>query len=353
MTSPSALNSGHTVLAEGVLALPGGWGIRVLDPNAPQVDRPLGNEAPGWLYIDEEKDAWRYRMADGSRWVGGREGGGELHAVPGAVVERDAVPFATGVEHDSPRALIIIEGEARTAGLKDASCRTLFEAGAPRGFEPRDTDHLAPENARPRVTWWTAFGGLRSAGLSEVYLADLGVGERLQHRLRPAREGTYRYTLVQAEGAIQLSGSSRSLMDAVTFTGRAGLPVVRLETEQAHRVDVAFEVRTDEGARRRIQLSNLGLRPGSPVVVGVDRSGASVTVDNRGSATAFDLGLERCSPQGLTRRTIARLPLGGDERTVLSPRDWESLEETAIARCVSVPDGGALGCGDEQEQLRA
>jgi hypothetical protein len=38
---------------------------------------------------------------------------------------------------------------------------------------------------------------------------------------------------------------------------------------------------------------------------------------------------------------------------VLSPRDWESLEETAIARCVSVPDGGALGCGDEQEQLRA
>jgi hypothetical protein len=354
MASPSVLNSGHTLLARGVLALPaGGWAIRVLDPNAPEIDRPLGSEAPGWLYIDEEKDSWRYRMADGSRWEGGREGGGELHAVPGTVLEPDAAAFASGMEHDSPRALIILEGEARTAGVTDGSCRTLFEASAPGGFEPRDADYLAHENVRPRVTWWTAFGGLRSAGLSEVYLADLGVGERLQHRLRAAREGTYRYTLVQAEDAIQLSGSSRSLLDTVTFTGRAGLPVVRLETAQAHGVDVAFEVRTDAGARRRIQLANLGLRPGSPVVVGVDQSGAVLTVENRGSATAFDLCLERCSRQGLTRRTIARLPLGRDERTVLSPRDWESLEETAIARFASVPDGAALGCSDEQEQLRA
>jgi hypothetical protein len=354
ITSQWALNSGHTVLAKGVVALPrGGWAIRVLDPNSPQIDRPVGSETPGWLYIDEEKDSWRYRMADGSRWEGGREGGGELHAVPGAVLEADAVPFAAGMEHDSPRALIIIEGEARTAGLMDGTGRTLFAPSAPRGFEPRDADHLAPESARPRVTWWTAFGGLRSAGLSEVYLADLGVGESLRHCLRPAREGTYRYTLAQAEGAIQLSGTSRSLTDTVTFSGRVGLPAVRLEAARAHSIDVAFEVRTDAGVRRRVQLVNLGLRPGGPLLVSVDPSGTALTVDNRGRATAFDLCLERCSRQGLTRRTIARLALGDGERTILSPSDWESLEETAVARFASAPAGGALDCGDEQEQLRA
>lgn len=354
MTSPSALNSGHTVLAQGVVALPaGGWAIRVLDPNAPQIDRPLGNAAPGWLYIDEKKDSWRYRMADGSRWGGGREEGGELHAVPGAVLEPDAAPFAAGVEHESPRALIMLEGEARTAGLTDGTGRTLFEPSAPRGFETRDADHLAPEGARPRVTWWTAFGGLRSASLPEVYFADLGAGESLHHHLRPVREGTYRYTLVQAEGAIQLSGSSRALMDTVTFSGRVGLPAICLEAAQAHGIDVAFEVRTDAGVRRRMQLANLGLRAGGAVVVSVDACGSALSVDNRGSATAFDLCLERRSRQGLTRRTIARVTLGAGERTILSPSDWEILEETAIARFASLPGGDGLSYGDEQEQLRA
>jgi hypothetical protein len=354
LMSPSALNGGHTLLAQGVLALPGGgWGIRVLDPNVPEIDRPLGSEAPGWLYIDEVKDSWRYRMADGSRWEGGREEGGELHAVPNAVLSPDAPPFAGGMEHDSPRALIVIEGEARTAGLTDGLGRTLFGRGAPGGFEPRDAYHLAPESARPPVTWWTAFGGLRSTGLSEAYFADLGVGESLHHRLRPAREGAYRYTLVQAEGTIQLSGTSRALMDTVTFAGQVGLPVVSLEATQAHGIDVAFEVRTDAGARRRVQLANLGLRPGGSVAMSVDASSTALTVDNRGRPTAFDLCLERCSGEGLTRRTMARLALGAGERTILSPGDWESLEETAIARLATVPGGAALGCDDEQEQLRA
>ncbi len=355
LTSPTSLRRGHTLLAQAGEPLPDGTlAIRVYDPNVPESQAPRGADAPGWLYLHRPSSTWRYRMADGSRWNGGEAGQGELLWVPGAVVRREAAPFvAPATSSQGPRALIFVEGDARTTGLTDGAGRSLFAGDAPAGFDPDDPGWLAPPDRRPAVSWWTAFGGLRPPVTGgEVYLAAVPAGARLRHRLREIREGPYTYHVLQREGTLTLRGMLGHVDVAMDAT--EGLPRLRVEAERRQAIDVTVSVLlSDPPAVRTFHIANLALRPGGAVSVGVDPAGRRLIVQNTGPATATDVSLEVRRRGEVIRRAFAHQALAGGERVTFAPSDWDRLDEAAVARLASLTRDDELPSGDEQEQLGA
>ncbi len=354
LTAPTSLSSGHALVAYAVERLDDGrWAVRVFDPNAPSADHACGSDAPGWLYVDGQRGRWRYRMADAARWEGDLDSGGLL-LVPEEILRAEAIPFTRGrASARGPRTLVMVEGDARSAGLTDHAGRSFFVPDAPMGFEPDDPGYLAAPEVRPAVSRWTWFGGLRAAArLPETYLAGLRRGERLAHTLRGVREGGYTYTVLQREGAVTLRGASSEGTTRLVLEGTPGLPRVHIQTDRRQIFHLDFVVLLQGPARRlAFRLANLALRPADKLTAALGPQGRYLLVENGGSGIAFDMSIEVRGNGYVTQRSFARYPLLAEEQVSFVASEGDP-QETATVSVLMTPsahrsaqgggNGGAL-----------
>ncbi len=325
LTSPTSLASGHVLLVQGVeLVGPEVWAVHAFDPSGPENGGTRGGQASGWLCIDAASNRWRYRMGDGTWWEGSAGGGGELLAVPAAVLRQPSTPFVSDARDaaapGAARALVMVEGDARSVELTDGAGRTFFDPGAVSGFDPNDPGCLGGLGGRPPVTRWTAFGGMRGGmHLPEAYLTELRTGERLHHRLRGERQGRYVYTVLQSQGCAIVQGACGEGGVAFSLEGAGRVPRLRVESDRRQTVEVVFSVMAEAARRLTVRVAEIGLWPASHLQLEMDVHARALTITNGGQPTQFDISMEVWSPGSVRRESVSRRLLSAGRRMIASP----------------------------------
>lgn len=240
--------------------------------------------------------------------------------------------------------LIIFGGDAQIQQITDESGKTFYEPNLPHpptDWEdirkdtnqrvtmaripfhsgPESSPHIVLGNQRPQTSALASLGHLVTPpSKPELYYLH-GNGGNLQHAIVGKKSGTAQWHVHSATlGAVVTLPVEQGKTDQIHLNGvgssRATVTLTTATNGARKNAVVSMSLGRDPQSPQ-FTVNNLSLAPGHQVTFGLDSKGKSMTVENAGPASTFDVTIR----QGSNVRSCKSVTLNPQNKNVVSLGD--------------------------------
>jgi hypothetical protein len=339
---------------------PGALVIKVANPNSPAV-KPVQGSAPFNPVPDDDpsclivinKASNTFEILGSSPinsksptvYAGGDWSGGRMLSIPFSEFSgQPRTPFWEVFSLLVGGTLIIFGGDAQIQQITDETGKTFYEPNLPH--PPTDWEHIRKDaNQRINMARIPFHSGpeasphivLRNPNPTENALASLGhlvtppakpelyylqgTGGKLQHQIVGKKSGTAQWHVHSGTlGAVVTLPVEEGKTDQIHVDGvgsnRATVTLTTAANGSRKNAVVSMALGRDTQAPQ-FTVNNFSLTPGHQVTFGLDSKGKTMTVENGGPSSAFDLTIG----QGSNVRTYKNVTLNSQNKNVLSLGD--------------------------------